>query len=81
MKGFMHHFENGEAAKVIRHGEEMEVIVFRQLGEFVYAFDNKNRVYLFRATDVAPMRVPSGPAPGIHPAIGQRDYLSSHGLK
>lgn len=61
----MHHFQNGEAAKILKHGVEVEVVVFRQLGEFVYAFDKGNRAYQFRVKDVLPVREQSGAISGL----------------
>ena len=55
----MHHFQNGEKARVLKHGVEVEVIVFRQLGEFVYAFDDGNRAYQFHVGEVLPIMVDS----------------------
>lgn len=52
----VHEFQDGEEAKVIRHGVEVEVMVFRQTGDFVYVFDKENRAYQYRARDVMPAK-------------------------
>lgn len=50
----MHHFQDGEEARVIRNGADLPVVVFRQLGEVVYVFDGANRAYQFHVEDVRP---------------------------
>ena len=50
----MHHFQDGEEARVMKNGAEVSVIVFRQLGEAVYVFDSASRAYLFHVKDVRP---------------------------
>lgn len=52
----MREFQDGEVARVLRHGIEVEVVVFRQLGELIYVFDKKNRPYQFHVRDVLPAR-------------------------
>jgi hypothetical protein len=50
----MHEFQEGEEAKVIRRGAEVELMVFRQIGDFVYVFDKENRGYQYHVRDVKP---------------------------
>ena len=50
----MHHFRDGEEARVQTNGMDLAVVVFRQLGESVYAFDGANRAYQFHVNDVSP---------------------------
>lgn len=50
----MRDFQNGEEARVLKRGVEMEVIVFRQSGEFVYVFDKENRLYQFHFSEILP---------------------------
>jgi hypothetical protein len=52
----MHEFQDGEEARVIKHGTEVEVMVFRQIGDLVYVFDKANRAYQYRVRDVLPAR-------------------------
>ena len=52
----MHEFQDGEEARVIKHGVEVEVMVFRQTGDLVYVFDKENRAYQYPARDVMPAR-------------------------
>ncbi len=48
----MKQFQDGEQARILKGGEEVEVIVFRQSGEWVYVFDRRNRVYQFHVSDL-----------------------------
>ena len=52
----MHEFQEGEEARVIRHGAQVELMVFRQIGDFVYVFDKNNRAYQYHVRDVMPAR-------------------------
>lgn len=52
----MHDFRDGEEARVLQHGIEVEVVVFRQSGELLYVFDKQNRLYQFHVRDVSPAR-------------------------
>lgn len=50
----MHQFRDGDAAKILRHGIEVELFVFRQCGELVYVFDRRNHLYRLPVRDLMP---------------------------
>ncbi len=52
----MHEFQDGEEARVVLHGIEVEVVVFRQCGELVYVFDQKNHAYQFHVKNLKPAK-------------------------
>ena len=52
----MHQFQDGDEARILRRGVEVEVRVFRQSGELVYIFDMENRPYQLHVRDVLPVR-------------------------
>jgi len=52
----MREFHDGEEARVIQHGVEVEVVVFCQSGDWVYVFDKANRAYQYRERDLMPVR-------------------------
>ena len=52
----MRNFQDGEEARVIKHGVEAEVTVFRQIRDVVYVFDKANRAYQYRAGDLLPAK-------------------------
>ncbi len=45
-------FHDGEQVRILKSGLEVEMIVFRQSGDWVYVFDRDNRVYQFHVSDV-----------------------------
>jgi hypothetical protein len=49
-------FWEGQKASVMKHGVEVEMIVFRQSGELVSLFDRSHRFYLFHVRDVQPLK-------------------------
>ena len=63
-------YREGQKARVMKHGIEVEMIVFRQTGELVSLFDRSNRFYLFHTRDVHPVSSP-------HSSISIRD-ISQH---
>ena len=54
----MHKFQEGQKARVMKQGAEVEMIVFHQSEELVYLFDQANRCYLFHIRDVHPVKSP-----------------------
>ena len=54
----MNTFREGQKACVMKHGVEVEMIVFRQTGELVSLFDRSHRFYLFHVKDVYPVKSP-----------------------
>ncbi|KAA6458305.1 hypothetical protein DYQ86_20535 [Acidobacteria bacterium AB60] len=58
----MEHFEVGDRVTILSHGMKMEVVVFRQLGAFVYLSDKENRVYQFPVDDVLAIDHPQTPS-------------------
>lgn len=48
----MNHFQPGEQLRIFKHGVHVDVVAFRQLGEFVYVFDEMIRMYQYRISDV-----------------------------